>query len=64
MLKTLLVTVLIIAIAMALLCVKLLVRKDGRFSSMHIHDSQAMKAKGIRCVSEQDAQARRRGKAL
>ncbi len=64
MIETLLVTVLIIAIAMALLCVKLLVRKDGRFSSMHIHDSQAMKDRGIKCVSEQDNEARSKGKAF
>ncbi len=64
MIETLLVTMLIIAIAMALLCVKLLVRKDGRFSSMHIHDSQAMKDRGIKCVSEQDNEARSKGKAF
>ena len=58
MVKTLLLSVLIIAIAMALLCVKLLFRKNGEFSSMHIHDSQAMKDRGIDCVMEQDRQAR------
>lgn len=60
MVKTLLLSVLIIAIAMALFCVKLLFRKDGEFTSMHIHDSQAMKDRGIGCVMEQDKQARRK----
>ena len=63
MVKTLLLSVLIIAIAIALLCVKLLFRKDGEFTSMHIHDSQAMKDRGIDCVMEQDRQARKEGRA-
>lgn len=58
MVKTLLLSVLIIAIAMALFCVKLLFRKNGEFTSMHIHDSQAMKDRGIDCVMEQDKKAR------
>ncbi len=62
MAETLLLSVLIITIAVALLCVKLFVRKDGRFSSMHIHDSQAMKERGIDCVVEQDKAARKRTK--
>ncbi len=63
MLKILLISVLIIAIAMALLCVKLMFKKDGEFSSMHIHDSQAMKDRGIKCVMDQDSEARRKNKA-
>ncbi len=63
MLKILLISVLIIAIAMALLCIKLFFRKDGEFSSMHIHDSQAMKDRGIKCVMDQDNEARRKNKA-
>ena len=50
MVETLLFSVLIIAIAMALLLVKLLFKKDGKFSSQHIHDSKAMKERGIHCV--------------
>ncbi|MBR6937426.1 MAG: hypothetical protein IKH63_07675 [Prevotella sp.] len=63
MVETLLFSVLIIAIAMALLLVKLLFKKDGKFSSQHIHDSKAMKERGIHCVREQDREARARGKA-
>lgn len=54
---------LIIAIAIALLCVKLLFRKNGEFTSMHIHDSEAMKKRGIKCVMDQDRQARSEDKA-
>lgn len=63
MIETLLLTVLIIAIAMALLMVKVLLKKDGRFSSMHIHDSQAMQERGIHCVIDQDREARQAGRA-
>ena len=63
MVETLLFSMLIIAIAMALLLVKLLFKKDGKFSSQHIHDSKAMKDRGIHCVMEQDREARARGKA-
>ena len=63
MVETLLFSMLIIAIAMALLLVKLLFKKDGKFSSQHIHDSKAMKERGIHCVMEQDREARARGKA-
>lgn len=50
---------LIIAIALAFLCVKLVFRKDGRFQSQHIHDSEAMRARGIHCVMDQDREMRR-----
>lgn len=57
MIETLLSSVLIIAIAIALLSVKLIVRKNGSFTSQHIHDSQAMKDRGIHCVIDQDREA-------
>ena len=54
MMKILLLTTLIIAIGMLFFCVKLVFRKNGSFSSQHIHDSQAMKDRGIHCVMDQD----------
>ena len=60
MIETLLFSVLIIAIAMALLLVKVLLKKNGRFSSQHIHDSEAMRERGIHCVIDQDREARNR----
>lgn len=63
MIETLLLSVLIIAIGIAFMCVKLLFKKNGRFSSQHIHDSEAMKERGIHCVMEQDREARAKGKA-
>jgi len=58
MVEIFLLSALIIAISVAFLCVKLLFKKDGSFSSQHIHDSEAMKKRGIHCVIEQDCEAR------
>ena len=58
MIETLLLSALIIAIGMAFLLVKVLFRKNGEFSSQHIHDSEAMKERGIHCVLDQDRELR------
>ena len=63
MIETLLLTVLIIAIAMALLCVKVLLKKNGRFSSKHVHDNPGLRKQGIHCVMDQDREARQRNGA-
>ena len=57
MTETLLLSVLIIAIAVGLLSVKVIFKKNGRFESQHIHDSQAMKDRGIHCVLDQGREA-------
>ena len=62
MIETLLITTLIIAICMAFLLVKVLLKRNGEFSSQHIHDSQAMKDRGIHCVMDQDREMRRKSK--
>ena len=58
--KILLISTLIIAIGMAFLLVKVLSKRDGTFSSQHIHDSQAMRERGIHCVMTQDREMRRK----
>lgn len=58
MFEILLLSALIIAISMAFLCVKLIFRRNGTFKSQHIHDSEAMKERGIHCVMDQDREAR------
>ncbi len=60
MIEILLSTTLIIAISMAFLCIKLIFRKNGRFSSQHVHDNAALRRQGIHCVMDQDREARRR----
>ncbi len=61
---TVLLSVLIIAIAVMLLSVKVLFKKNGRFESQHIHDSKAMRDRGIHCVIDQDREARSRNQLL
>lgn len=63
MIESILTSVLIIAIAIALLSVKVIVKKNGRFTSQHIHDSKAMEERNIHCVMTQDKEARAENKA-
>ena len=58
MVEILVLTALIIAIALAFLSVKVIFRKNGSFTSQHIHDSRAMKERGIHCVLDQDRELR------
>ena len=63
MIKIIIITVLIIAICIALLSVKVIFKKYGSFSSQHIHDNEALRQQGIHCVLDQDREARESGKA-
>ena len=45
-----LLSVLIIAICMALFCVKVIFKKNGKFSSQHVHDNPGLRKQGIHCV--------------
>ena len=58
MLKTILVSVAIVAVSMALLCINILLRKNGTFRSHHIGQSKAMRQRGIHCAQAQDFEAR------
>lgn len=60
MIKTLVFSVLILVIGMAFLGIKVLLKPNGTMSSMHIHDSKAMKDRGIHCVMDQDREDRMR----
>ena len=59
MIKTIVLSVLIIAISVALLCIK-----GGKFTSQHIHDNAALRKQGIHCVIDQDKEARKHNKAF
>ena len=63
MIKIIIITMLIIAICVALLSVKIIFKKNGRFSSQHIHDNEALRQQGIHCVLDQDREAREADKA-
>lgn len=59
MLKTILITMLIVAICIALLSIKILLKKNGRFPNTHVSGSKAMRERGIGCVQSQDREARK-----
>ena len=63
MIKILLLSLLFVAIAVALLSVKVIFKRGGEFASQHIHDSKAMRERGIHCVMDQDREARSKNRA-
>lgn len=60
MLKTILITIVIIAIVVLLLGFRVFFVKGGKFPSMHISSNSAMKSKGISCAVSTDARDRSR----
>ncbi|MGN0226604.1 MAG: hypothetical protein ACI4AI_00870 [Paludibacteraceae bacterium] len=56
---TVLLTVAVLALAMLLLCVGVIFRKDHAFRSQHIHQNERMKADNIHCSTAQDKELRR-----
>lgn len=63
MIQILLLNVLIIAIAITLLFVRLIFKKNGEFSSLHIHENAGLRKKDIHCVMIQDLEARNKNRA-
>lgn len=59
MVKLLLITGAFLAVAVALLAVKLIVKGDPRGPMTHIGASKAMRERGIHCVESMDAIERR-----
>ena len=72
MLKTIAIVTGLLLAAVALLAVRIIVKKDGQFPPMHISDSKPMRERGIGClrpkqvfcmpVQSQDRQGRRQKK--
>lgn len=60
MLVTVLTSLVIVAICVALLCVKILLERNGKFPNTHVGGSKAMRDKGIGCVQSQDREARQK----
>ena len=48
-----------LVLAMVLLCVRIILKKDGKFSSQHISGKKRMREDGIHCATSQDRAARR-----
>ena len=62
MLKTLLITLALVAVSVALLCIRIILAKGGRFPNIHVGGNKHLREKGIGCVQSQDREAR--GKTL
>lgn len=61
MLYTILITLLIVAICFALLGIRMLFVKGGKFPNGHVSGNKALRDKGINCVQSQDREARQKG---
>jgi len=57
-----LLSIVLLALAMVGLCVRVILKKNGRFSSQHIGASRAMRERGIHCVNTQDYEMRHQKK--
>ena len=59
MFKTLLYTLLIIAISVALLSITIIIKKNGKFPNTHVGGNKNMRKRGIKCAQSQDRDARK-----
>jgi len=64
MLEVFLYCVIILAICIALLSVRIIFKKNGRFVKTHVSSSKAMRDRGVTCVQSQDRAARQFKKAI
>ena len=59
MLKTLLLTIIIVGISIFMLAITIIFKKNGRFPNTHVGHSAAMRKRGITCVQSMDAMERK-----
>lgn len=52
----------IVALCIVIMCVRVIIKKDGKFSSEHISENKRMRQDGIHCATSQDREARRKAK--
>lgn len=58
-----LISLAVVVVAFALLSIKVLLKRNGKFSSQHVHDNPGLRKQGIHCVMDQDREARERNGA-
>lgn len=63
MIKLMLISLAVVAVAFALVSIKVLLKRNGKFSSQHVHDNPGLRKQGIHCVMDQDREARERNGA-
>jgi hypothetical protein len=57
MLKIVVYSIIILLICWVLFCIKIIIKKNGRFPSSHVGQNPALSKKGIKCVQAQDLEA-------
>ena len=62
MLDTILITLLIVAICIALLGIRIWFVKGGKFPNTHVSGNKTLRKKGVGCVQSQDREARKKSK--
>ena len=60
--RQIILAVVLVAVALLLLCVGVIFRKDHSFRSQHIHENERMKHDDIHCALAEDKLARKRAK--
>lgn len=60
MVETLVITLLIVAICIALLGLKIFFVKGGKFPSGHVSGNKALRERGIGCAQSQDREAQQK----
>lgn len=58
--QILIVTIILIGIGFALLSIKILIKRNGRFPHTHIGGNKALNKKGIYCATTQDKLERKK----
>ncbi|MDR1223008.1 MAG: hypothetical protein LBL07_09060 [Tannerella sp.] len=58
MLKVVVFSVIILLICVVLFCIKIIIKKNGRFPNTHAGGNPALGKKGIKCAQAQDFEAR------
>lgn len=60
MMQVFVISVVFLLVAIAAMCIRIFVMKDGTFHSEHISQNQRMKENNISCATSQDRQVRRK----
>lgn len=58
MVKGILIAIGVVAISIILLCIRIILQKNGKFSSEHISQNKRMKQDHIHCATSQDRETR------
>jgi len=57
--ETMLLILALVGLAVILLSIRVIVKKNGRFSSQHISQNKRMRERGIHCAVTQDREAKK-----